>query len=56
MQMPLCDNKKCKGYHEVELEEGEGQSSRGPEDFDPVLLCPECMEVYDTDDFVEYSG
>ena len=56
MPMPLCDNKECKGYHKVELEEGEVQSSRGPEDFDPVLLCPECMEVYDTDDFVEYSG
>lgn len=55
MKMPLCDNKECKGYHKVELEEGEVQSSRGPEDFDPVLFCPECMGVYDEDDFVEHS-
>ena len=56
MPMPLCDNKKCKGYHKVELEEGEVQSHRVVYDTDPVLFCPECMEVYDTDDFVEYSG
>ena len=51
MHMPLCDNNKCKGYHEVELEEGEVQSSRGPEDFDPVLLCPKCETVYDIEEW-----
>ena len=55
MEMPLCDNKACKGYHKTALEEGEVQSSRGPEDFDPVLICFVCGKVYNEDDFVEYS-
>ena len=53
MEMPLCDNKECKGYHKTELEEGEVQSSRGPEDFDPVLICFVCGKVYNADDFNE---
>jgi hypothetical protein len=55
MMMPLCDNKECKGYHKKPLEEGEAPSGRAPDDYDPILFCPECMTVYDIDDFVEYA-
>ena len=55
MKMPLCDNKKCEGYQKTKLEEGEAQSRRGPEDFDPILFCSECGTVFDIDDFVNPS-
>ena len=55
MKMPLCDNKECKGYHKTELEECEFQSHSVVHGTDPGLYCPDCMKVYDTDDFVDWE-
>jgi hypothetical protein len=53
MEMPLCDNKECKGYQKTPLEEGETPSGRAPDDYDPILYCDTCMTTYEIDDFYD---